>query len=157
MLDIPLHRQRQPLANTLRWRVAQQSLGFADVGQTVAHVASAKVPVLGLGTLQVGVAGQQVEVQLGIQLVEGRAFAPESCAGIGINGTDCLDELEKSKPTSFVGSVLLSARSHGYETVTMMFHWIRDGTEPPLDTRTSGVLITRANFRQVLQEQGVRD
>ena len=92
-----------------------------------------------------------------VRALEGRAFAPESCAGIGINGTDCLDELEKSKPTSFVGSVLLSARSHGYETVTMMFHWIRDGTEPPLDTRTSGVLITRANFRQVLQEQGVRD
>ena len=92
-----------------------------------------------------------------VRALEGRGFAADSCAGIGINGTDCLDELEKSKPTSFVGSVLLSARSHGYETATMMFHWIRDGTEPPLDTRTAGVLITRENFRQMLKEQGVRD
>jgi len=29
--------------------------------------------------------------------------------------------------------------------------------EPPLDTRTTGILITRENFRQVLKEQGVRD
>jgi L-arabinose transport system substrate-binding protein len=59
-----------------------------------------------------------------VRALEGRGFAADSCAGIGINGTDCLDELEKSKPTSFTGSVLLSARSHGYETARMMFHWI---------------------------------
>ncbi len=92
-----------------------------------------------------------------VRALEDRGFAADSCAGIGINGTDCIDELEKSKPTSFVGSVLLSARSHGYETATMMFHWIRDGAEPPLDTRTSGVVMTRENFRQVLKEQGIRD
>lgn len=92
-----------------------------------------------------------------VRALEGRGFAADSCAGIGINGTDCIDELEKAKSTSFVGSVLLSARSHGYETATMMFHWIKDGTEPPLDTRTTGVLITRENFRQVLKEQGIRD
>jgi L-arabinose transport system substrate-binding protein len=92
-----------------------------------------------------------------VRALEGRGFAADSCAGIGINGTDCIDELEKTKPTSFVGSVLLSARSHGHETATMMFHWIKDGAEPPLDTRTAGVLITRENFRQVLKEQGIRD
>ena len=92
-----------------------------------------------------------------VRALEGRGFAADSCAGIGINGTDCIDELEKAKPTSFVGSVLLSARSHGYQTATMMFHWIKDGVEPPTDTRTAGVLITRENFRQVLKEQGVRD
>jgi len=92
-----------------------------------------------------------------VRALEGRGFAADSCAGIGINGTDCIDELEKAKPTSFVGSVLLSARSHGYQTVTMMFHWIKDGAEPATDTRTAGVLITRENFRQVLKEQGVRD
>ena len=91
-----------------------------------------------------------------VRALEGRGFAASSCAGIGINGTDCIDELEKTKSTSFVGSVLLSARSHGYETATMMFRWIKDGTEPPPDTRTAGVLITRENFRQVLKEQGIR-
>jgi L-arabinose transport system substrate-binding protein len=77
--------------------------------------------------------------------------------GVGINGTDCIVELEKAKPTSFYGSMLLSAKDHGYKTAEMMYKWIKNGAEPPLDTRTVGVLITRENFRQVLKEQGVRE
>jgi L-arabinose transport system substrate-binding protein len=92
-----------------------------------------------------------------IRALEGRGFAPESSVGVGINGTDCIVELEKSKPTSFYGSMLLSSKQHGYKTAEMMFKWIKDGVEPPLDTRTVGMLITRENFRQVLKEQGVRE
>lgn len=92
-----------------------------------------------------------------VRALEGRGFTAETAIGVGINGTDCITELEKAKPTPFFGSMLLSAKSHGYETVKMMYHWIKDGKEPPLDTRTVGVLITRENFRQVLKEQGVRD
>jgi L-arabinose transport system substrate-binding protein len=92
-----------------------------------------------------------------IRALEGRGFAPESSVGVGINGTDCIVELEKSKPTSFYGSMLLSAKQHGYKTSEMMYKWIKDGVEPPLDTRTVGSLITRENFRQVLKEQGVRE
>ena len=92
-----------------------------------------------------------------IRALEGRGFAPESCVGIGINGTDCIVELEKAKPTSFHGSMLLSAKEHGYKTAAMLFKWIKDGVEPPLDTRTVGTLITRDNFRQVLKEQGIRE
>jgi L-arabinose transport system substrate-binding protein len=91
-----------------------------------------------------------------VRALEGRGFAADSCAGVGINGTDCIVEFEKAKPTSFYGSMLLSAKSHGYQTVEMMFRWIKDGKEPPLDTRTVGVLITRENFQQVLKEQGIR-
>ena len=90
-----------------------------------------------------------------IRALEGRGFAPDSCVGIGINGTDCIVELEKAKPTSFYGSMLLSAKAHGYQTSEMMFRWIKDGKEPPLDSRTVGVLITRENFKQVLKEQGI--
>lgn len=92
-----------------------------------------------------------------VRALEGRGYAPESCVAVGINGTDCIVELEKEKPTSFFGSMLLSAKSHGYQTSEMMYRWIKDGIEPPLDTRTVGVLITRENFRQVLKEQGVRE
>jgi L-arabinose transport system substrate-binding protein len=91
-----------------------------------------------------------------VRALEGRGIAADSAVGVGINGTDCIVELEKEKPTSFYGSMLLSAKDHGYKTAAMMFHWIKDGTEPPLDTRTVGVLITRGNFRQVLKEQGIR-
>ena len=92
-----------------------------------------------------------------IRALEGRGFAADSCVGVGINGTDCLDELAKQKPTAFFGSILLSAKEHGYRTTEMMYRWIKDGVEPPPDTRTIGVLITRDNFRQVLKEQGIRE
>ena len=92
-----------------------------------------------------------------IRALEGRGFAPESSVGVGINGTDCIVEMEKTKPTSFYGSMLLSSKQHGYKTAEMMYKWIKDGVEPPLDTRTVGSLITRENFRQVLKEQGVRE
>lgn len=92
-----------------------------------------------------------------VRALEGRGFGAETAIGVGINGTDCIVELEKEKPTAFFGSMLLSAKSHGYQTCEMMYRWIKDGVEPPLDTRTIGVLITRENFRQVLKEQGVRE
>ncbi len=90
-----------------------------------------------------------------VRALEGRGFGPDTAIGVGINGTDCIVEFEKSKPTSFYGSMLLSAKQHGYQTAEMMFKWIKDGVEPPLDSRTIGVLITRDNFRQVLKEQGI--
>lgn len=92
-----------------------------------------------------------------VRALEGRKFAPESSVGVGINGTDCIVEFEKSKPSSFYGSMLLSAKQHGYQTAAMLYKWIKDGVEPPLDSRTTGVLITRENFRQVLKEQGIRE
>lgn len=92
-----------------------------------------------------------------VRALEGRGFAADSCVGVGINGTDCIAELERAKPTSFYGSMLNSAKVHGYQTAEMMFHWIKDGKEPALDTRTIGVLITRDNFRQILKEQGITD
>ncbi|MEO7598887.1 MAG: arabinose ABC transporter substrate-binding protein [Opitutus sp.] len=92
-----------------------------------------------------------------VRAMEAFAIGPDRAVGIGINGTDCIAELEKSTPTAFFGSILLSAKDHGYKTSEMMYHWIKDGAEPPLDTRTTGVLITRENFRDVLKAQGVRE
>ena len=92
-----------------------------------------------------------------VRALEGRGYNAENSLAIGINGTDCIVELEKAKPTAFFGSILLSAKDHGYKTCEMLYKWIKDGVEPPLDTRTTGTFITRENFRQVLKEQGVRD
>jgi L-arabinose transport system substrate-binding protein len=104
------------------------------------------------------VAGMNDSAVLGaVRALEGRGVAVDDAVGVGINGTDCIVELEKAKPTSFYGSMLLSAKDHGYKTAEMMYKWIKNGAEPPLDTRTVGVLITRENFRQVLKEQGVRE
>lgn len=90
-----------------------------------------------------------------VRAMEGRGLTADSVVGIGINGTDCIVEFEKPTPTGFFASVLLTPKRHGYETAEMVYRWVAEGKAPPLDTRTSGILIDRTNFRQVLKEQGI--
>lgn len=90
-----------------------------------------------------------------VRALEGRGFGHESVIAIGINGTDCIDELRKPAPTGFFGSILLTPRRHGFETAERMYKWVQDGVEPPKLTYTSGILIHRGNFEQVLREQGI--
>ncbi|HOX38265.1 MAG TPA: arabinose ABC transporter substrate-binding protein [Candidatus Brocadiia bacterium] len=102
------------------------------------------------------VAGMNDSAVLGaVRALEGQGFNAENTLAIGINGTDCIFEFEKEKPTGFFGSMLLAPKRHGYETAEMMFKWIKDGTEPPKDTRTVGMLITRDTYKQILAEQGL--
>lgn len=91
-----------------------------------------------------------------VRAMEGRGFNADNVIGIGINGTDCITEFEKPNRTGFFASSLLQAKQHGYQTAEMMYKWIKDGVEPPKDTRTIGVLINRENFQQVLKDQGIR-
>jgi L-arabinose transport system substrate-binding protein len=90
-----------------------------------------------------------------VRALEGRGFGAERVIAIGINGTDCIDELAKSAPTGFHGSMLLSAREHGKASIAMLHRWVKDGVEPPAETRTIGTLITRENFERVLAEHGI--
>jgi L-arabinose transport system substrate-binding protein len=91
-----------------------------------------------------------------VRATEGRSFKADSVVGIGINGTDCIAEFEKPTPTGFFESVLLAPKRHGFETTEMLYKWVKDGVEPPLDTRTTGILIGRDNYQAVLKEQGIR-
>lgn len=90
-----------------------------------------------------------------VRATEGRQISADNVIGIGINGTDAVEEFRRPQPTGFFGSMLLSAKDHGYKTTEMMYKWIKDGVEPPLDTRTVGTFITRENFEQALKEQGI--
>jgi L-arabinose transport system substrate-binding protein len=90
-----------------------------------------------------------------VRATEGRGFAPENVIGIGINGTDCIDELRKAKPTGFFGSMLVSAPGEGFRTAELLYLWIRDGVVPPPDTRTPGIFIGRDNFEKVLKQEGI--
>ncbi len=101
--------------------------------------------------------GNDTSVLGGVRATESRGFAPANVIGIGINGTDCIPEFRKDKPTGFHASVLLLAREHGYKTAEMLYKWVKDGVEPPLDTRTAGMLITRDTFEKVRAEQGIKD
>jgi L-arabinose transport system substrate-binding protein len=90
-----------------------------------------------------------------VRAMEDRGFSAADVIGIGINGTDCIDELRKARPTGFFGSMLVSAPQEGFRTADLLYHWVKDGTEPPLDTRTAGIFITRENFEQVLKKEGI--
>ena len=92
-----------------------------------------------------------------VRAMEGRNFKADNVIGIGINGTDCIAELEKTTPTGFFGSMMLSARQHGYGATEMLYNWVKNGEEPPKDSRTEGIFINRANFKQVLKEEGIID
>ena len=90
-----------------------------------------------------------------VRATEGRGFAAADVIGIGINGTDCIDELRKTKPTGFHGSMLVSAPYEGFRTAELLYLWVKDGTVPPADSRTPGIFITRQNFEQVLKKEGI--
>lgn len=90
-----------------------------------------------------------------VRATEGNGYAAADVIGVGINGTDCLDELRKPSPTGFYGSIYISSHQEGFLTSEMLYHWVKDGKEPPLDTRTDGRLITRENFEAVLQSEGI--
>lgn len=90
-----------------------------------------------------------------VRATEGRGFDADHVIGVGINGTDCIDELRKTKPTGFFGSMLVSAPLEGFRTAELLHAWIKTGTPPPLDTRTPGILITRANFDEILRREGI--
>lgn len=92
-----------------------------------------------------------------IRATEQHQLAPENVIGVGINGTDCQTEFAKEKATGFYASILPEVWNHGYKTAEMVYRWVKDGAEPPLDTRTAGVMINRENFKQVLKEKGIMD
>ena len=101
-------------------------------------------------------AGMNDNATLGaVRALEGRGFTDKTAIGIGINGTDCIDEFKKPSPTPFFGSVLMEANIHGYDTAESMYIWIKDGTEPAMARFTGGVLITRDDFEKKLKDHGM--
>src|SRR5208337_5645123 len=103
------------------------------------------------------VCGMNDNAALGaIRAMENHGFNEKNTIGVGINGTEAVTEFEKKQVTGFYGSMLLSARQHGYKTAAMMYEWITTGKEPEKDTRTTGILITRDNYMEILKEQGIK-
>jgi L-arabinose transport system substrate-binding protein len=98
--------------------------------------------------------GNDTAVLGAVRATEQRGLGADTVVGIGINGTDCIDELRR-KPTGFYGSMLVSAPFEGFRTAELLYLWVKEGTQPPLDTRTPGIFITRENFEQVLKKEGI--
>lgn len=92
-----------------------------------------------------------------VRAMEGRGFDADSIIAVGIGGTTGVEEFRKDKPTGFFATCLISPRRHGYETTERLYKWIKDGVEPPLDTRTAGVLMTRDNYMELMKKHGLAE
>ena len=91
----------------------------------------------------------------GVRATAGAGLSPDNVIGIGINGTDAIDELKK-KESGFFGSMLPSPDKEGYNTALQMYEWVTTGKEPAKYTAMDDVtLITRANFQEVLTKIGL--
>ncbi|MFJ4142509.1 substrate-binding domain-containing protein [Pseudomonas sp. NPDC089734] len=91
----------------------------------------------------------------GVRATATNGFKAANVIGIGINGTDAIDELKK-KESGFFGSMLPSPDKEGYDTAYQMYKWVTTGEEPPKYTAMDDVtLITRANFQEVLTKIGL--
>jgi len=92
----------------------------------------------------------------GIRATEGQGFGADNVIGIGINGVDAVNELAKSKPTGFYGSLLPSPDVHGYKSIESLYKWVKEDVEPTKFVEvTDVVLITRDNFRDELAKKGL--
>ncbi|MDR3692646.1 MAG: substrate-binding domain-containing protein [Fimbriimonas sp.] len=91
----------------------------------------------------------------GIRSITNRGIPPTDIIGVGINGQLAAQEWEKGQPTGMYASILLQSKMHGAGTVEMMYKWIKDGTKPPMETYTSGLLITKDNYKDAFQKAGV--
>lgn len=92
----------------------------------------------------------------GVRATEGQGFDAQHVIGIGINGVDAVNELAKSKPTGFYGSLLPSPDVHGYKSIESLYKWVKDGVEPEKFVEvTDVVLITRENYKAELKKKGL--
>lgn len=85
-----------------------------------------------------------------VRALEGQRFGLDRAIAVGINGTEAVSEFQKAGQTAFIASILLDARIHGYDTAKKMFLWITQGKEPDKVTWTSGTVMTRDNYKELM-------
>jgi len=91
-----------------------------------------------------------------VRALEGRGFGADRVIGIGIGGSP-FTEFKRPEPTGFYATVMISPRRHGYETTEYLYKWVKDGVEPPKDTRTEGILVNRENYKELAAKEGLLD
>jgi L-arabinose transport system substrate-binding protein len=103
------------------------------------------------------VCGMNDEAVLGaVRSLENHSIGADRVIGVGIGGTAPAQK-EFARNSGFFATVLISPRIHGFETADAMYHWIKDGTEPPKTKFTKGFLINRQNWKATLKAQGLAE
>ncbi len=90
-----------------------------------------------------------------VRALEGRGFSAANTIGIGIGAGTGLTEFEKDEPTGYFATCMISPLRHGYETTELLYKWVKDGVEPPADTRTAGVMAYRHDYKEVQKKLGL--
>lgn len=86
----------------------------------------------------------------GVRASEAFHLPAESVIGVGINGTGAaFAEFSKPGMTGFYGTVGVSSFMHGRQSTVNLVEWLHNGTKPPADTQTTGVLMTHENWQAV--------
>ena len=92
----------------------------------------------------------------GVRATEQYGLAAEDVIGVGINGSGAaFAEFSRDNPTGFHGTVAVSSTMHGRQTAEDLYRWISEDQEPPANTETSGVLMTRENWQEVRAALGL--
>lgn len=100
--------------------------------------------------------GLNDEAVLGaVRAAEGRGIKADTMIAVGIGGAKSAEnELNKPTPTAFFGTVMISAKQHGYDTSVNLYNWISGKGAPPSEIYTKGMLMTRANQAEVRKQMG---
>lgn len=101
--------------------------------------------------------GLNDEAALGaVRAAEGQGIKTDGMIAIGIGGSaSAISEFAKKEVTSFLGTVLISPKRHGYETAMNMYEWVKNGKVPPALVLTSGKIMYRENQKEVKAEMGL--
>ncbi|MFA6472237.1 MAG: substrate-binding domain-containing protein [Candidatus Latescibacterota bacterium] len=89
-----------------------------------------------------------------VRALENHGFNVDSIIAVGIGGATSLPELEKEKPTGFIGTCFVDCVGEGYKSAEYLYKWINEGITPPMDTRSAGTIVTRETFRKVMTDAG---
>jgi len=87
-----------------------------------------------------------------VRAIERRGFPAAAVIGIGIGAQSARSVFEHNEPAGFFATCFVSPQIQGYKAAEYVFKWVKDGLEPPADTRASGTIVTRENYKRLLGE-----
>ncbi len=101
--------------------------------------------------------GLNDEAVLGaVRATESVGIPADGMIGVGIGGADsAINEFKKPDATGFIGTVIISPKRHGYETVLNIYEWVANDKAPKPLILTAGALATRETYAEVRKELGI--
>ena len=100
-------------------------------------------------------AGADAPVIGAMRAFERRKIGPEGVIGAGIGAHASAREFARPGSERYAGAILINPVIHGRESVRNLAGWVSGGVPPPSERLTTGTLMTRANFRELMRREGI--